>query len=71
MKEDMEEDIREDKCKCGKTLYWRPEEMTHKDRVTCHACETVYRMDCDSILVYWLEEVIPSYKLTTYKTDPR
>ena len=45
---------RRDKCKCGKFFYWD----TDSNRVVCPHCETVYKVDCDSVLVYWLVEDI-------------
>ena len=42
---------RVDYCKCGRKIYWDP----YVDRiVTCGRCKREYKVDCDSILVYWL-----------------
>ncbi len=60
----MEKD-RRDRCKCGKFFYWSTEESI----VECPKCKTKFRVDCDSIFVYWLEEIIKSP--VPYKTDPR
>lgn len=46
---------RVDKCKCGRKIYWDP----YNDRmVKCGECKTEYRIDCDSVLVYWLVEKV-------------
>jgi hypothetical protein len=57
---------RRDKCKCGKIITWDTEE---DDEVICPHCQTKYKVDCDSVLVYWLVEKIE--KQTPYKTGPR
>ena len=67
--EDFEDDKRRDPCKCGRILIWDPPEMADKDRVTCPRCGTKYKMDCDSVLVYWLEEVV-AYT-PPYRTEAR
>jgi hypothetical protein len=46
---------RVDKCKCGRKIYYDPYSESH---VTCGECKTKYKIDCDSILVYWLVEQI-------------
>ncbi|MFH1505663.1 MAG: hypothetical protein ABIE94_01595 [archaeon] len=56
---------RRDKCKCGRFFYWSIEE----NKVSCPHCETEYKVDCDSILLYWLEEIIQ--KKEPYKTEMR
>ena len=49
------EGLRRDKCKCGKNIVWNP----HAGKKTkCKHCQTVYKIECDSVLVYWLQEII-------------
>lgn len=56
---------RRDKCKCGKYIKWD----TDDNEVKCDHCNRKYTVDCDSVLVYWLEEVVT--KQSPYKTNPR
>ena len=59
----MKPDHRHDRCKCGKFIVWKETD----DEVKCKHCKTIYTVDCDSVLVYWLTE-----KLETrypYQTD--
>lgn len=59
---------RHDKCKCGARLTWDPHEI--KDQhLMCTHCGTNYRVDCDSVLVYWLVEDIREQK--PYTTEAR
>jgi len=55
-----------DLCKCGVKLWWDPHE---DDEVVCGKCRTRYKVDCDSVLVYWLEEKVES--MVPYKTEAR
>lgn len=48
-----------DKCKCGKKIYW---DAQKDNEVVCKNCETIYYVDSDSVLVYWLTEKIESPK---------
>ena len=57
---------RRDNCKCGKVMTW---DADGKGTVICTYCKTKYRRDSDSILVYWLEEIIE--QRNPYKTDPK
>jgi len=62
----MSEEKRRDRCKCGKWIVWEPHIL---DKVTCKQCGTVYNVECNSVLVYWLEE-----KVTTprpYRTEAK
>ena len=62
----MSDEKRKDKCKCGVNLYWDPYEDTE---VVCGACRTKYKVDCDSVLVYWLVETMET--VTPYQTEAR
>ena len=44
-----------DKCKCGKRMLWDSNERI----VTCPSCKTMYSVEADDHIVYWLEEKIP------------
>jgi hypothetical protein len=59
------EDFRYDHCKCGNLLKWNCE----MEKVQCPKCNTIYYVNSDSQLVYWLEEVLD--KIVPYKTDVR
>lgn len=61
----MKEDNRHDKCKCGKFIIW----TTEDDIVICLHCGTAYKVDCDSVLEYWLEEKIERQQ--PFRTDMR
>lgn len=50
--------MRWDKCKCGWRMHWDPHGKDTRT-VTCPKCQTVYRIEADDQLVYWLEEKIP------------
>jgi len=56
---------RRDKCKCGKFIIWD----TNNDEVICKHCKTEYKVDCDSVLVYWLVEKIE--KKQPYQTEAK
>ena len=56
---------RRDKCKCGRIMAWDVDWNT----VTCKHCGTVYKVECDSVLVYWLEEKIKAEQ--PFKTEAR
>lgn len=56
---------RHDKCKCGRVIYWD----TDENEVICRKCDTRYKVDCNSILVYWLVEKIDTPK--PYTTEAR
>ncbi len=56
---------RRNKCKCGKFFYWGTDERT----VKCPHCGIEYKVDCDSVLVYWLEEKVVNP--VPYKTVAR
>ena len=56
-----------DKCKCGIRMYWDPHE--DGDEVVCRKCGTKYGVDCDTIMVYWLEEKVEKPK--PHRTDAR
>jgi hypothetical protein len=58
--------MRRDKCKCGKFITW---DEGKDSEVKCKHCKTEYRVDCDSVLLYWLEEKIE--KRQPYRTNPR
>jgi len=56
---------RRDKCKCGKNIMWD----TNDRIVECASCGTKYKVDCDSVLVYWLAEIVEEKK--PYTTPAR
>ncbi len=56
---------RRDKCKCGNFIAWDTDEHT----VKCWHCGMEYKVDCDSVLIYWLEEV--TKREQPYKTEAR
>lgn len=56
---------RRDKCKCGMVVTWK----TSDSLVTCKYCQTKYTVEADSVLVYWLEEIVD--KVIPYRTDAR
>lgn len=56
---------RRDKCKYGRIIAWDSDEST----VTCKHCKTEYRVDCDSVLLYWLVEKIEEQ--IPYKTEAK
>ena len=56
---------RRDKCKCGRIIAWDTEDR----EVTCKHCETEFTVECDSVLVHWLEEKLERIK--PYKTDAK
>lgn len=58
--------VRKDRCKCGKFLTWDPCEVND---VTCKKCGTKFKVECDSVLVYWLEEDLP--RGTPFITEAR
>ena len=44
---------RRDRCaQCNKVMVWE----TDKKDFTCKSCGKEYRVECDSVLEYWLEE---------------
>jgi len=55
----MREKDRWDKCKCGTRMFWGPQK---NEEVVCGKCGTRYDIECDSVLVYWLEEKIEPYR---------
>jgi len=58
---------RRNKCKCGKFIAWNIDDK----KVKCKHCGTEYTIEDDSILVYWLEEIITTPQLQPYRTEPR
>ncbi|KKN10549.1 hypothetical protein LCGC14_1035370 [marine sediment metagenome] len=48
----MREDLRHDRCKCGKFIIWDEGDNS----VICKYCGTEFKVESDSVLVYWLEE---------------
>ena len=56
---------RRDKCKCGRIIVWD----TDDNEVSCKHCGIEYKVDCDSILVYWLVEKIEHQN--PYQTEAR
>lgn len=56
---------RRDECKCGKVIVWDTEESL----VKCKHCGTEYNVECDSVLVYWLEEIVE--RKNPYTTNAR
>lgn len=61
----MERKDRRDKCKCGRFFYW----STNCDETICPHCKTVYKVDSDYTLVFWIEEKIEVKQ--PFKTYPR
>jgi len=57
---------RRDKCKCGRFITWSPWE---DNEVTCKHCGTKYRVEGDSVMVWWLEERVATQ--TPYRTEAR
>ena len=58
---------RRDTCKCGRIFYW----STDENKATCPHCKTVYRVDCDDRLVYWLQEEMEFSKRIPFTTVAR
>jgi len=46
---------RRSKCKCGKIIAWDDEK---NNLIICKHCKTTYRIDGDSVMIYWLEELV-------------
>ena len=59
------DDMRHDHCKCGCMINWD----TDWEEAKCNHCGTVYKVDCDSVLVYWLVEKLE--KRTPWTTEAR
>ena len=59
------EDCMVDSCKCGADITWN----TDQEKVKCDKCQRIYRVDCDSVLVHWLEEILDEGK--PWRTDAR
>lgn len=59
--------MRRDRCKCTRFITWDPD-VDHNE-VTCPHCGTVYTVESDSVLVYWLREKREEQK--PYETDAR
>ena len=58
--------MRRDKCKCGRFMTWD----TYEDsKVICKHCKTEYKVECDSVLLHWLEEIVENKK--PYTTEMR
>ena len=58
---------RRDKCKCGRFICW--DTSTNDNHVSCKHCGTKYKIDCDSVLVFWLVEKCK--KETPWTTEAR
>ena len=56
---------RRDRCKCGRIIAWDSDEK----ETECKHCGIKYSVECDSVLVYWLEEIIKSDR--PYKTEAK
>lgn len=56
---------RRDTCKCGRIITWD----VNESNVICKHCKTEYRVDCDSVLVYWLVEKLE--RIRPYTTEAR
>lgn len=50
------DDMRRDICKCGSTIRWDYD--GNKTIVECKSCKTEFKIQSDSCLEYWLEEII-------------
>ena len=59
------DDMRHDHCKCGCMINWD----TDWSEAKCHGCGTIYKVDCDSVLVYWLVEKLE--KQTPWTTEAK
>lgn len=57
---------RRDKCKCGKFITWS---YYKNNEVICNHCGTVYSVESDSVMIYWLEEKIKTH--VPFKTNAR
>jgi len=70
-----------DKCKCGRHMYWDPEEIPTINKngwqvIKCKNCGISFRVECDSVLIYWLEEIVEPKKEIVepkkpYRTEAR
>ncbi len=47
---------RRSKCKCGRIIQWN-EDSDGRELIVCKHCGAKFRIECDDILIYWLEEV--------------
>jgi len=55
----MRDNLRHDKCKCGKFILWDIDDYSwDRNEVVCNHCKTKYRIESDSVLVHWLEEKV-------------
>jgi len=51
-----DDDMRRDICKCGSTIRWDSDGK--ETIVECKSCKTEFKIQSDSCLEYWLEEII-------------
>lgn len=65
---------RRDRCMCGRIIAWDED----ANKVTCKHCGTDYEVESDSVMVYWLREIVKDNvcrhcgnDIKPYKTDPK